>query len=128
MNSNSNSNSNFQYSFNNSFFIITMINTSLLISHNNVLFLSIRLSGRHPFPQHDDRAMYYNILHGIFNFDDESWINVSDDAKDFITRLLCVEPDKRMTAKEVSLMNVNCQFSITYDDIILIYRLLFIDG
>ena len=46
--------------------------------------------------------MYYNILNGIFNFDDESWINVSDDAKDFITRLLCVDPNKRMTAKEVS--------------------------
>ena len=48
--------------------------------------------------------MYYNILNGIFNFDDESWINVSDDAKDFITRLLCVDPNKRMTAKEVCLM------------------------
>ena len=66
------------------------------------MLITTRLSGRHPFPQHDDRAMYYNILHGIFDFNDESWTHVSDDAKDFITRLLCVDPDKRMTAKEVS--------------------------
>ena len=65
--------------------------------------VTIRMSGRHPFPQNDDRTMYYNILHGIFDFNDENWINVSDEAKDFITRLLCVDPDKRMTAKEVRL-------------------------
>ena len=45
--------------------------------------------------------MLYNICHGIFNFNGASWADKSDEAKDFITRLLCVDPAKRMTAREV---------------------------
>ena len=45
------------------------------------------------------------MCEGNFKKNNPFWIQASDDAKDFITRLLCAEPDKRMTAKEVSLMN-----------------------
>lgn len=57
-----------------------------------------RLCGYHPFPQGDDKRMYYNITHGIFSFDQDIWADKSDDAKDFITRLLCVDPNQRMDA------------------------------
>lgn len=44
--------------------------------------------------------MYYNITHGVFSFDQDAWADKSEDAKDFISRLLTVDPKKRMTAPE----------------------------
>lgn len=46
--------------------------------------------------------MLYNICHGIFNFDGDSWSDKSEEAKNFITRLLCVDPAQRMTARQVN--------------------------
>lgn len=60
----------------------------------------ILLCGYHPFPQNDDKRMLYNICHGIFNFDGDSWADKSEEAKNFITRLLCVDPAERMTARQ----------------------------
>ena len=37
---------------------------------------------------------------GKFSFQDAVWGNVSDEAKDFITRLLTVDPSQRMSAAE----------------------------
>lgn len=62
--------------------------------------LKFRLCGYHPFPQGDDKRMYYNITHGVFSFDQDAWADKSEDAKDFISRLLTVDPKKRMTAPE----------------------------
>ena len=45
--------------------------------------------------------MLYNICHGIFNFNGDSWADKSEEAKDFITRLLCVDPAQRLTASQV---------------------------
>lgn len=59
------------------------------------------MCGYHPFPQNDDKRMLYNICHGIFNFDGDSWADKSEEAKNFITRLLCVDPAERMTARQV---------------------------
>lgn len=60
-----------------------------------------RLCGGHPFPQDNDAKMIYNVTHGIVHFDGEVWENVSDEAKDFISRLLYVDPKQRMTARQV---------------------------
>ena len=66
-----------------------------------------RLCGSHPFPQDNDAKMMYNVTHGIFSFEGEVWRNVSDEAKDFISRLLCVDPRQRMTARQVQIININ---------------------
>ncbi|KAK8820877.1 hypothetical protein WA556_005191 [Blastocystis sp. ATCC 50177/Nand II] len=60
----------------------------------------ILLCGYHPFPQDNDKLMLYNICHGIFNFNGDSWADKSEEAKDFITRLLCVDPAQRLTARQ----------------------------
>lgn len=62
-----------------------------------------RLCGYHPFPQNDDVLLQRNILGGVFDFRGSSWSDKSEESKDFITRLLCVNPQQRMTARQVSL-------------------------
>ena len=47
-------------------------------------------------------AMYRQILRGKFDFPSPEWDHVSDEAKDFISKLLIVDPEKRYTAKQVS--------------------------
>jgi len=37
---------------------------------------------------------------GSFSFDDKAWNNVSDNCKDFITKLLTYKQDERPTAEE----------------------------
>ncbi|KAI8928586.1 kinase-like domain-containing protein [Entophlyctis helioformis] len=44
--------------------------------------------------------LYQSIVSGKFEFDEEYWGHVSSLAKEFISRLLIVDPSKRMTAKE----------------------------
>ena len=60
-----------------------------------------RLCGYHPFPQHDDVLLRQNTLRGVFDFKGDSWADKSEEAKDFISRLLCVDPAQRMTARQV---------------------------
>ncbi len=40
------------------------------------------------------------ILSGIFEFHEEFWVGVSDAAKDLIRKLLTVDPEQRLTARE----------------------------
>jgi serine/threonine protein kinase len=37
---------------------------------------------------------------GSFNFDDKAWNNISDNCKDFITKLLTYKQDDRPTAED----------------------------
>ena len=46
-------------------------------------------------------TMYRQILRGKFDFPSPEWDHVSDAAKDFISKLLIVDPEKRYTAKQV---------------------------
>lgn len=41
-----------------------------------------------------------NVQLGKFNFNNQAWSNVSDNAKDFISKLLTMDPAKRMSAKD----------------------------
>ena len=41
-----------------------------------------------------------NVQTGKFNFNNPAWNNVSENAKDFISKLLVMDPTKRMTAKD----------------------------
>mmetsp|Transcript_39965 Transcript_39965/g.95378 ORF Transcript_39965/g.95378 Transcript_39965/m.95378 type:complete len:798 (+) Transcript_39965:103-2496(+) len=60
----------------------------------------ILLDGRAPFMGRDDRRTYRLILQGNFEFPDARWSNVSQEAKDFVSNLLQVDPSKRLTAEE----------------------------
>jgi len=59
----------------------------------------ILLCGYGPFDGDSDDEMEQNILNGTYSFPSEDWKGISPEAKDFIVRLLHVEPRKRMTAE-----------------------------
>lgn len=69
--------------------------------------MNCRLCGYHPFPQHDKELLRHNVLNGVFDFHGDAWADKSEDAKNFITRLLCANPQERMTASQVDVI-VDC--------------------
>jgi calcium-dependent protein kinase len=60
----------------------------------------ILISGYAPFDGHSDASIREEILSGEFEFDDDVWDDVSDQAKDFIASLLEFDPVDRPTAEE----------------------------
>ena len=64
------------------------------------VILYIMLSGDPPFNGENDNEIYRNIMKKKFEFPENEWKNISNDAKDLISHMLC-EPDKRFTAQEV---------------------------
>ena len=62
----------------------------------------ILLSGRLPFIGLNQRELFRNIVMGKYEFDDDQWEDVSPDGKAFVSRLLIVDPAKRMTAESAS--------------------------
>lgn len=60
----------------------------------------VLLSGLSPFMGDDDSQTYNNITKAEFDFDDESFQIISDEAKDFISKLLVKDINKRMLANE----------------------------
>ena len=59
------------------------------------------LCGYPPFFGDSDSEMYSLIKKAEFKFHDDSWKDISPDAKDLIKRLLVVDPSARLTAKNV---------------------------
>ncbi|XP_067629054.1 obscurin isoform X3 [Eurosta solidaginis] len=59
----------------------------------------VLLSGRNPFRGIDDYETLSKIREGHWDFSDSIWCNISDDGKDFISRLLSYRADDRMDAK-----------------------------
>lgn len=59
-----------------------------------------RLSGLSPFLGDDDNETLNNILACQWNFEVDEFTDVSDEAKDFITRLLVKSKSWRMSATE----------------------------
>ncbi|VDN60786.1 unnamed protein product, partial [Dracunculus medinensis] len=60
----------------------------------------VMLSGISPFASANDAETLANVAAGDWNFDDASWNNVSDMAKDFISRLMLKDKRKRLTVTE----------------------------
>lgn len=58
------------------------------------------LSGQMPWPSSSKKETLISILLGKFNFDSPAWSTISEEAKDLIKQLICVNPRKRLTAKE----------------------------
>lgn len=77
---------------------------SVVTSGVRVFFLTMpfpfRLSGLSPFMGESDVDTFSNITCADFDFDDDSFDAVSQDAKDFISSLLVHRKEKRLTAKE----------------------------
>lgn len=60
--------------------------------------LLFSLVGYPPFT--DDRKDYdlkTQIIQGLYDFPDRFWSGVSESAKDLVSKLICVDPAKRIT-------------------------------
>jgi calcium/calmodulin-dependent protein kinase I len=53
-----------------------------------------------PFLHHTPLGIKAKIIHGIYEFHPEYWGHISEEAKDFVKRLLTVDMNSRMTADE----------------------------
>lgn len=60
----------------------------------------ILLSGKLPFGGNTNQELFSNILGGIVVFPEEHWKKTSKEAKDFISKLLLLDPKQRMTAEQ----------------------------
>ena len=58
------------------------------------------LSGKVPWPTTSQKEKIISILLAKFNFNDDVWMTISDDAKDLIKQLIIVKPGNRLTAKQ----------------------------
>jgi serine/threonine protein kinase len=60
----------------------------------------ILLCGYPPFASSNQSDLFKRIMSGRYRFDEAQWGGVSAPAKDFITKLLVVDPARRATAEE----------------------------
>ncbi|KAG3152544.1 hypothetical protein PI126_g10459 [Phytophthora idaei] len=66
--------------------------------------LYILLCGYHPFDpegERSDNEMIASIKACSFEFDDDGWATISDEAKDLVRHLLVLDPDDRFSMKQV---------------------------
>jgi calcium-dependent protein kinase len=63
------------------------------------VMLYIILSGVPPFNGSSDQDIMKKVKIGKFSFADACWTNISDGAKDLITKLLTYDIDKRPSAE-----------------------------
>ena len=79
-------------------------------SHSNTLESSeaptrtnihhVRLCGYPPFYDENDATLFAQIMRGEYEFDSPYWDNISEQAKDFVKKLMTVDPTKRFTCEE----------------------------
>ncbi|CAN0053337.1 unnamed protein product [Ascophyllum nodosum] len=62
----------------------------------------IILVGCHPFYHPDTTKMYRRVKEGGLEFRERVWVNLSNQAKDFVSKLLRVDPRERLTAAEAA--------------------------
>lgn len=58
----------------------------------------ILLSGTPPFAGQNEKEIMDTVKTGKYSFKSKAWANVSDNAKDFIEKLLVMDPAKRLSA------------------------------
>jgi len=64
------------------------------------IILYIMLSGDPPFNGANDNEIYRAISKKKYSFPDKEWKNISNEAKDLISHMMC-EPEQRYTAQQV---------------------------
>ena len=62
--------------------------------------LYILLSGKVPFPGDSNKEIIENVLRGEYHFEHEAFQNVSESAKDLISKLLVKDVSKRYSAAD----------------------------
>jgi len=73
----------------------------------------IILSGMPPFNGQSDQEIMKKVRIGKFSFSDPCWGQISDKAKDLITKLLTYDPDQRISAEDALKHNWITDFSST---------------
>jgi len=64
------------------------------------VILYVLLSGSPPFNGRSDKIIMENVAKGNYSFDSSEWKDVSNLAKDFIRKLLEMDPSKRYSAEQ----------------------------
>ena len=64
------------------------------------VILYILLSGSPPFYGKNEKEIFPKILRGNFSFENKIWNKISEEAKDLVSKLLEINPEKRLSAKE----------------------------
>uniref|UniRef100_A0A6U3VKJ7 Protein kinase domain-containing protein n=1 Tax=Ditylum brightwellii TaxID=49249 RepID=A0A6U3VKJ7_9STRA len=64
------------------------------------VIIYLLLSGDLPFMGRSQRELFRKIVIGTYEFGEEAWGDVSEDAKDLVRGLLVTDPAKRLTATE----------------------------
>jgi serine/threonine protein kinase len=64
------------------------------------VILYILLGGYPPFHDEDQNELFKRIKAGVYEFHEEYWASVSEEAKDLIAKLLVVNPLERLTAEQ----------------------------
>jgi calcium/calmodulin-dependent protein kinase I len=60
----------------------------------------IMLSGYPPFYSERDQELFEQVRRGEFEMERPEWTNVSEEAKSFVSALLVVDPETRLTAEQ----------------------------
>jgi len=64
------------------------------------VLLFLLLAGRFPFKAHSKAETLRKIREGKYRMDEKDWADISDDAKDLVSKLLVCDPKKRLTASQ----------------------------
>ena len=65
-----------------------------------IIFLLLLLACDLPFVERSQKELFRNIVMGRYEFEEESWSNVSDDARDLVRKLLVTDPSRRLSSRE----------------------------
>lgn len=69
-----------------------------MLCGNRNIFMSFSLVGYPPFTdERQDADLKTQIMRGLYKFPDEFWKDISNEAKDLVSRLMCVDPAKRIS-------------------------------
>ena len=60
----------------------------------------VLLCGYLPFYDDNDANLFAQILTGKVEFDSPYWDDITDNAKDFVSQLMCVDAEKRLSCEE----------------------------
>ncbi|KAI6214109.1 Protein kinase domain-containing protein [Aphelenchoides besseyi] len=60
----------------------------------------ILLCGYPPFYDENDANLFAQIIKGEYEFDSPYWDEISDSAKDFISHLMCCDPERRYSCEQ----------------------------
>jgi serine/threonine protein kinase len=65
------------------------------------VILYILLCGFPPFYDDNNKKLFAQIINANYTFPDPYWTNISPQGKDLVSKLLIVDPNKRLTAEQI---------------------------